>query len=346
MNILGISRSPVFSPNSADRDAALFAAVCSRLARRHDISTISEDLFVAVDLTEFDAVFTMARGTNVVKALAEAEAGGLQVINSAKSLLTATRSNLVALMSRLNVVQPETWVFSLNEEGAKQELPENNAQSAGAAADAVNAPEAVNADTTAHTPSHAESEADKAEIAAAIADFYAAADETAACGGTASPLTLSPITYPLWVKRGDACAQSAADTRFVTSACKLSEAFADFRARGIANAVLSRHLQGDLVKFYGVEGTDFFYHSYATKDGRVGKFGLEVHNGEPHGYNFDVALLKAEADRVARASGLSIYGGDAVIDADGTARIIDFNDCPSFGSCRKEAARAIATLFR
>ena len=38
----------------------------------------------------------------------------------------------------------------------------------------------------------------------------------------------------------------------------------------------------------------------------------------------------------------SIYGGDCVVSADGTLRIIDFNDWPSFARCREEAGGKIA----
>lgn len=66
--ILGISRSTQFSPHSEDRDAAIFAAVASRLNRgQNDVSVISEDLFIAVDLTEFDFVFSMARDAMCLK---------------------------------------------------------------------------------------------------------------------------------------------------------------------------------------------------------------------------------------------------------------------------------------
>ena len=37
-----------------------------------------------------------------------------------------------------------------------------------------------------------------------------------------------------------------------------------------------------------------------------------------------------------------IYGGDCVVAPDGTIRIIDFNDWPSFAPCRADAATHIA----
>ena len=39
---------------------------------------------------------------------------------------------------------------------------------------------------------------------------------------------------------------------------------------------------------------------------------------------------------------VKIYGGDCIIDADGSMQIIDFNDWPSFAPCRNEAAPYIA----
>ena len=39
---------------------------------------------------------------------------------------------------------------------------------------------------------------------------------------------------------------------------------------------------------------------------------------------------------------VKIYGGDCIVDQDGSIRIIDFNDWPSFAPCRKEAAPFIA----
>ena len=48
------------------------------------------------------------------------------------------------------------------------------------------------------------------------------------------------------------------------------------------------------------------------------------------------------ATRASRVLSLPIYGGDAIITPDGNIHLIDFNDWPSFSSCRDEAAKAIA----
>ena len=107
--------------------------------------------------------------------------------------------------------------------------------------------------------------------------------------------------------------------------------------------VVNEHLKGDLIKFYGVSGTDFFYWFYPSKCGHRSKFGLEVINGEAQGIAFDAEDLKAEADKAADMLNVPVYGGDCVVSEDGSIRIIDFNDWPSFAPCRDEAAFYIAT---
>ena len=162
------------------------------------------------------------------------------------------------------------------------------------------------------------------------------------CLATDSPDVPSGISFPLWLKRGDACAQSATDVCFIEDAEALRCALAEFHARNIETAVASQHAEGDLVKFYGVEGTDFFHFLYPTEGEGFSKFGLEARNGVPHHFPFDAAQLKRFADRAASVSGLTVYGGDAIVRADGSILIIDFNDWPSFSPCRRPAAKAIA----
>ena len=116
---------------------------------------------------------------------------------------------------------------------------------------------------------------------------------------------------------------------------------ADFRNRDIPVAVINEHLQGDLVKFYGVHGTDFFYWFYPSPCSHS-KFGLEKINGIAKGIPFSVEELKIQSDKAAEALNVPIYGGDCVVSADGTLRIIDFNDWPSFARCREEAGGKIA----
>lgn len=157
---------------------------------------------------------------------------------------------------------------------------------------------------------------------------------------------LPEVSYPCWVKRGDSCAKQKEDVCFVCSEKELLHTIADFKRRGISLAVYNRHLAGDVVKFYGVAATGFFYWYYPTLGAEChGKFGLEKINGPAHRFPFDVQALKRDADRVAVISGTPVYGGDCIVDSEGCYRIIDFNDWPSFSCCLEAAADAIANYL-
>ena len=147
--------------------------------------------------------------------------------------------------------------------------------------------------------------------------------------------------YPCWVKRGDSHAMVKEDVAYATCKEEVENILADFRNRDIPVAVINEHLQGDLVKFYGVHGTDFFYWFYPSPCSHS-KFGLEKINGIAKGIPFSVEELKIQSDKAAEALNVPIYGGDCVVSADGTLRIIDFNDWPSFARCREEAGGKIA----
>ena len=146
-----------------------------------------------------------------------------------------------------------------------------------------------------------------------------------------------------WLKRGDGSAEKQQDIVFCADEKQLAEARQQMTARGITEQVVSAHVVGDLVKFYGVSGTDFFRCYYPSDDGMT-KFGDEARNGQAHHYPYDVNLLREEAERLARLTQVAVYGGDAIVTVEGRLAIIDFNDWPSFSRCREEAAVAIAQL--
>lgn len=158
---------------------------------------------------------------------------------------------------------------------------------------------------------------------------------------TTLPVLLS-VGFPLWLKRSEACAQVATDVSYAGDADEAFRALQEFSARGITQVMAVAHCCGDLVKFYGVSGTPFFHIRTVDPSQDFSKFGLEVHNGTPQGFPVEAGALHAAADRAARATNILIYGGDAVIAGDGTFRIIDFNDWPSFSPCCEQAGQMIA----
>ena len=147
--------------------------------------------------------------------------------------------------------------------------------------------------------------------------------------------------YPCWIKRGDSHAMVKEDVCYVTCREEAERVLADFRSRRIPTAVINEHLQGDLIKFYGVQGTDFFYWFYPSPCSHS-KFGLERINGVAKGIPFCVEELKKYSDMAAVVLDVPIYGGDCVVSATGKLKIIDFNDWPSFARCREEAGGKIA----
>lgn len=144
-----------------------------------------------------------------------------------------------------------------------------------------------------------------------------------------------------WVKRACGVAESHTDVRFAATRAEMLETRRLMAAEGIGEVQVQAHMEGDLVKFYGVAGQDFFRTYYPGDDGQW-KFGDERRNGAPHHYAFDIRRLHAMAEKAACIIGVGVYGGDAIVAADGNFVIIDFNDWPSFSRCRGEAAEAIA----
>lgn len=157
-----------------------------------------------------------------------------------------------------------------------------------------------------------------------------------------------------WLKRGDGCAQSPDDVVYAATDGELEAKLNAFRCRGIHDYVVSAHVVGDVVKFYGVvsyggklhnnEASDSFFRCYYPADDGETKYGDERHNGQAHHYAFNVAALQRVSEHLAAIVGISVFGGDCIVRADGTFCIIDFNDWPSFSRCREEAAVAIAAL--
>jgi hypothetical protein len=91
------------------------------------------------------------------------------------------------------------------------------------------------------------------------------------------------------------------------------EAFA--LSNSMKTAVVTAHVRGENVKFYGV-GQRFFH---------------------PDGYS----TLCQEAIQLAHLTGAEVWGGDAIVRPDGSVAIVDFNDWPSFSTCLNTAADAI-----
>lgn len=259
-----IQRAARFSPNSVDNDKAILQAVGRRLVEKgYATAWMSEDNWSEQQFSQIqkDVVFTMARSTEVMESLTQAEQSGVRIVNTPAAVRACSRSRLFTMLKRNGMPIP----------------PEHGSNG-------------------------------------------------------------------FWLKRGDEAAQSKGDVVYCADDARLQQAKRQFADRGIADMLVQAHMEGDLVKFYGVADTGFFRVYYPGDDGLT-KYGDEHRNGKPHHYACDQHLFRQSAERMATLTGIEVYGGDAIITQSGEWFFIDFNDWPSFSRCREEAAEAITQLL-
>jgi glutathione synthase/RimK-type ligase-like ATP-grasp enzyme len=130
-----------------------------------------------------------------------------------------------------------------------------------------------------------------------------------------------------WVKRGDVHAVTKGDVILAYTREEILAILHHQQKRGIEQAVLQEHIEGDVIKFYAVLNNAFFEWYYHNK------YGINPVN---------VDELRRLADLSAKTMELDIYGGDAIAGPNGNLTIIDINDWPSFAAFRERASTHIA----
>ena len=132
-----------------------------------------------------------------------------------------------------------------------------------------------------------------------------------------------------WIKRGDVHNTCDHDVVRARSWLETRSILHDFAQREITHWIVQPHIEGDLVKFYGVgPGCWFTWFYHDSVRARRLPFVLDD--------------LAGQAAAGARALGLEIYGGDAIIAPNGRITVIDLNSWPSFALVRAEAAIQIS----
>jgi glutathione synthase/RimK-type ligase-like ATP-grasp enzyme len=137
---------------------------------------------------------------------------------------------------------------------------------------------------------------------------------------------LDEFESKIWIKRGDAHAVQREDVIFIDDKSKISYVLKEFNNRGLQTCTIQNHIEGDTIKFYSICGEDFFYW-YTTN--------LKYCS------TFDEKKLKQLANESAKALGLEIFGGDAIITKQSEIFIVDINDWPSFAPIRDRASKVI-----
>ena len=143
--------------------------------------------------------------------------------------------------------------------------------------------------------------------------------------------------FPYWIKADG----------YTTDAFPVQKCPAHFpiAAPLMQRCLYMQHVEGILVKFYGVKHTGFF--EVRVENAKQTKLASDE-NAASFEKAFEsrskaiLTAVKNMAEQAASRISLDIYGGDAVIDAENRVWLIDFNDWPSFSSCRERAAAAIS----
>ena len=273
INIAGIMRAGVYSPNHIGNDTAIFNATAEQLRKRGCIVNIySEEQFNKQRVNE-EYIMTMCRQPESIANLQKLEDEGRLVVNSGYDIENCTRERMTRILLGNGIPYPTSLIVN-TDENVKTMLKKSGFKSC-------------------------------------------------------------------WIKRGDFHAMHKEDVSYMRHPEEAQEVLQEYFLRGIKRAVINVHLEGDLVKFYGVRGTSFFFWFYPFDQGHS-KYGLEEVNGKAQGISFDVKELKNICNQAANELNIEIYGGDCIISPEGQIQIIDFNDWPSFAPCRVESAPHIA----
>lgn len=275
--IAGVRREAIYSPNSVDKDAAIFGAVVESLRERdYVVNLYSEQELRSGTVTE-PVILNMCRNLESITILQRLEREGRIVINSGYGIENCTRERMTCKLLENNIPTAKTVILDTTVTNIREQL---------------------------------------------------AAECFSDC----------------WVKRGDFHAVEQVDVSYCPTVEDVAQVINNYANRGIKRAVINEHLTGDLVKFYGVQNSEFFYWFYPLESGHS-KYGHERINGASRGLKFDEKTMKRICQEASLALNVAIYGGDCVVAEDGTIRIIDFNDFPSFSPCRTEVAPHIANYI-
>ncbi len=136
---------------------------------------------------------------------------------------------------------------------------------------------------------------------------------------------------PCWVKKGNAPVHHLEDIARCRHAEEAQELLHEFFFRHIPKAVVSRDVDGEKIRCYGVASSGWFHAFIPYRSEGEGAFPEAMKEKVK-----DICMKAAEVLNV------DIFGCDIVFDKAGECHLVSFDDWPSFAPIRKEASRAIA----
>lgn len=115
IEITGISRGEIYSPNHVNNDGIIFKLVAEQLRNYGaKVELIDEKTFQNSKIKN-QIIFSMARAPESVKKLIEMDENGALVINSGSSIYNCYRANLTRILTRNSVSYPKSIVVKTNE---------------------------------------------------------------------------------------------------------------------------------------------------------------------------------------------------------------------------------------
>jgi hypothetical protein len=157
-------------------------------------------------------------------------------------------------------------------------------------------------------------------------------------------------SYPCWVKNADTHTTSQYDVVFAKSLYELQRAKREmYKSSRVKHCVIQEHIEGTLYKFYGVRGKGLLNISKVNSCDKFGHRYITNYSEEYYDYDIDSLPVAKDIEMIALDAAnrlnVDVYGGDVIVTEDNRVFLIDFNDWPSFRTCRKKAAVMIADLI-
>ncbi len=141
---------------------------------------------------------------------------------------------------------------------------------------------------------------------------------------------------PCWVKKGEAPVHHLEDIARCRHAEEAQEILHEFFFRRITKAVISRDVEGEKIRCYGIASTSTFHAFLPFRSSESGENSGNVLQDDLFSKVRNICMRAAEVLKV------DIFGCDIVLDGEGVCHLVNFDDWPSFAPIRKEAARAIS----
>lgn len=133
-----------------------------------------------------------------------------------------------------------------------------------------------------------------------------------------------------WVKKADAPVHHLEDMARCRHAEEAQEILHEFFFRHISKAVVSRDIEGEKIRCYGIASSGWFHCFMPFRSS-----GIDCAEAPD-------AEVKKICMKAAEILKVDIFGCDVVMTASGDCYLVNFDDWPSFAPIRKEAAKEIA----